>query len=230
MIELIKALIKAKAEFQPIEKDKFNPHFKTKYASLDSVLDAVTPALCKYGLVIVQPLQSRVLHTHLYHESGEVMTSMFELPDISDIQKIGSALTYARRYSVCALLGITADEDNDGNAGKGSDKPASNTKSANQSALLIGDNIKKIREFLKVDKEWVINWLEANELKTIANLESPNQLINNMAIYWAAIQGISSDIASQSYLENVKSPDLASIQKWASVLLANSTSDGVDFN
>ena len=98
MIELIKALIKAKAEFQPIEKDKLNPHFKTKYASLDSVLDAVTPALCRHGLVIVQPLQSgRILHTHLYHESGDVMTSMFELPDISDIQKIGSTLTYARR-------------------------------------------------------------------------------------------------------------------------------------
>ena len=217
MIELIKALIKAKAEFQPIEKDKLNPHFKTKYASLDSVLDAVTPALCKYGLVIVQPLQSgRVLNTHLYHESGEVLTSMFELPDISDIQKIGSTLTYARRYSVCALLGITADEDNDGN-GKG-DKPASNPKSANQSALSIGDNIKQIREFLKVDKEWVVNWLKAKELKSIADLENPSQLINNMAIYWAVVQGIASDVAAQSYSENVKFPDLISIQKWTTII------------
>lgn len=215
MIELIKALIKAKAEFQPIEKDKLNPHFKTKYASLDSVLDAVTPALCKHGLVIVQPLQSgRVLNTHLYHESGEVMTSTFELPDISDIQKIGSALTYARRYSVCALLGITADEDSDGNAGKSGDKPASNPRPANQLGLSIGDNIKQIREFLKVDKEWVINWLKANELKSITDLESPHQLINNMAVYWAATQGIASDIATQTYSEIVKSPDLASVQKW----------------
>ena len=215
MIELIKALIKAKAEFQPIEKDKLNPHFKTKYASLDSVLDAVTPALCKHGLVIVQPLQpGRILHTHLYHESGEVMTSMFELPDISDIQKIGSTLTYARRYSVCALLGITADEDSDGNAGKSGDKPASNPRPANQSALSIGDNIKQIREFLKVDKEWVVNWLKANELKSITDLESPHQLINNMAVYWAATQGIASDIATQTYSEIVKSPDLASVQKW----------------
>jgi len=221
MIELIKALIKAKAEFQPIEKDKLNPHFKTKYASLDSVLDAVTPALCKHGLVIVQPLQSgRVLNTHLYHESGEVMTSMFELPDISDIQKIGSALTYARRYSVCALLGITADEDNDGNAGKGGDKPVSNAKPANQSALSIGDNIKQVREFLKVDKEWVINWLKANELKSITDLENPSQLINNMAIYWASVQGIATDVATQFYLENVKSPDLVSIQKWQQQLLS----------
>lgn len=219
MIELIKALIKAKAEFQPVEKDKLNPHFKTRYASLDSVLDAVTPALCKHGLVIVQPLQSgRILNTHLYHESGEVLTSTFELPDISDIQKIGSCLTYARRYSVCALLGITADEDNDGNTGKGGDKPASNPKSVNQSALSIGDNIKQIREFLKVDKEWVVNWLKAKELKSIADLENPSQLINNMAIYWAAVQGIASDVAAQSYSENVKFPDLISIQKWTTII------------
>ncbi len=215
MIELIKALIKAKAEFQPIEKDKLNPHFKTKYASLDSVLDAVTPALCKHGLVIVQPLQSgRVLNTHLYHESGEVMTSTFELPDISDIQKIGSALTYARRYSVCALLGITADEDSDGNAGKSGDKPASNPRPANQLGLSIGDNIKQIREFLKVDKEWVFNWLKANGLKSITDLESPHQLINNMAVYWATTQGIASDTATRTYSEIVESPDLASVQKW----------------
>ena len=215
MIELIKALIRAKAEFQPIEKDKINPHFRTKYASLDSVLDAVTPALCKHGLVIVQPLQSgRVLNTHLYHESGEVMTSTFELPDVSDIQKIGSALTYARRYSVCALLGITADEDSDGNAGKGGDKPASNPRPANQSSLLIGDNIKQIRESLKIDKNWAVAWLRANGLKSIADLENPHQLINDMAMYWAATQGIASDIAAQTYLEIVKSSDLVSVQKW----------------
>lgn len=215
MIELIKALIKAKAEFQPIEKDKLNPHFRTKYASLDSVLDAVTPALCKHGLVIVQPLQSgRVLNTHLYHESGEVMTSTFELPDVSDIQKIGSALTYARRYSVCALLGITADEDSDGNAGKGGDRPASSPRPANQSSLLIGDNIKQIRESLKIDKNWAVAWLRANGLKSIADLENPHQLINDMAMYWAATQGIASDIAAQTYLEIVKSSDLVSVQKW----------------
>lgn len=54
MQEIIKALIKAKAEFNPIQKDGTNPHYKRKYATLDAVLDAVTPALGKYGLVVIQ--------------------------------------------------------------------------------------------------------------------------------------------------------------------------------
>ncbi|MBO3463467.1 ERF family protein, partial [Aetokthonos hydrillicola] len=54
MQELIKALIKAKSEFSNIQKDRVNPHFKHKYATLDAVLDAVTPALGKHGLAVVQ--------------------------------------------------------------------------------------------------------------------------------------------------------------------------------
>ena len=76
MINLIQALIKARAEFPSIQKDKVNPHFKVSYASLDSVLDAVTPALCKHGLAIVQLMEKgNILKTHLFHESGEFLTS-----------------------------------------------------------------------------------------------------------------------------------------------------------
>ncbi|MFN6565272.1 MAG: ERF family protein [Nostoc sp. ChiSLP01] len=101
MQELIKALIKAKAEFNPIQKDGTNPHFKKKYATLDAVLDAVTPALGKHGLVIIQTTEffecKTVLRTHIFHESGESITSTYPLPEIGDSQKFGAALTYARR-------------------------------------------------------------------------------------------------------------------------------------
>jgi hypothetical protein len=221
MIELIKALIKARAEFPPILKDKNNPHFKVSYASLDSVLDAVTPVLCKHGLVIVQVMEKGgILKTQLFHESGEVLTSEYELPDIQDSQKKGAALTYARRYSVCALLSITADEDDDANSASAKDdKPAQKTNSnSRQSVLSIGDNIKQIREFLKVDKNWVIAWLSSHQIPSINELKNADQLIKDMCIDWATGQGIDEFHALESYTDNVKKADLASIQKWQQVL------------
>lgn len=219
MIELIKALIKARAEFPPIEKDKINPHFKMSYASLDSVLDAVTPHLCKNGLAIVQIMEKGgILKTQLFHESGEVLTSEYELPDIQDSQKKGAALTYARRYSVCALLSITADEDVDGNGTK-SDKSIQRTNgNGRQAALSVGDNIKQVREFLGVDKNWVLAWLSRHQVPSINELKSANQLIKDMCMDWAIGQGADEFSALEGYTENVKSPDLASVQKWQQLL------------
>ena len=220
MINLIQALIKARAEFPSIQKDKVNPHFKVSYASLDSVLDAVTPALCKHGLAIVQVMErGNILKTHLFHESGEVLISEYELPDIQDSQKKGAALTYARRYSVCALLSITADEDDDGNAAKDEQKNNSKAKplpSSNNNNN-IGDLIRQVREFLGVDKQYVINYLKTTN-ETITTLD-PNQLFKEMCVDWAMTQGISESSALESYVENVKSPSLTSIQKWQQKIL-----------
>ena len=220
MINLIQALIKARAEFPSIQKDKVNPHFKVSYASLDSVLDAVTPALCKHGLAIVQLMEKgNILKTHLFHESGEVLTSEYELPDIQDNQKKGAALTYARRYSVCALLSITADEDDDGNATKDEQKNNSKTKPSNNnnSPNNFIDLIRQVREFLGVDKQYVIDWLAKNNT-TIADLKNPDQLMKDMCIDRAIAQGVDEFYALESYVENVKSPNLTSVQKWKQTL------------
>ncbi|BDI20643.1 hypothetical protein ANSO36C_64450 (plasmid) [Nostoc cf. commune SO-36] len=94
MQELIKALIKAKAEFNPIQKDGTNPHYKRKYATLDAVLDAVTPALGKHGLVIIQTTEifegKTVLRTHVFHESGEsiISNSQFAIRNYYSITKV----------------------------------------------------------------------------------------------------------------------------------------------
>lgn len=119
MNELVKSLVKAKASFGAIKKDKRNPAFKTSYASLDAILAAVDPSLCANGLVVIQTFEAGeapVLVSRLIHESGEVIESRYPLPVIGDPQKFGAAITYARRYSICALLGVTADEDDDGAA------------------------------------------------------------------------------------------------------------------
>lgn len=120
MKELLTALVKAKLEFKPIKKDRVNPHYKNAYATLDSVLESVEPALLANGLLISQRLivgeNSRCcLVTELYHTSGQKLESFYDLPDEDNPQKKGIAITYARRYSVCAILSVTADEDDDGN-------------------------------------------------------------------------------------------------------------------
>lgn len=118
MQELLKSLIAAKKEFKPIAKDKQSN--RNKYASLDSILSSVEPALLDNNLVVTQQVERQqdmiVLVTKLYHVSGEVMATTYPLPLDGDFQKQGSALTYLRRYALCALLSVTAEEDDDANS------------------------------------------------------------------------------------------------------------------
>lgn len=124
MMLLIEALAKARAEFDAVTKNANNPYFKSKYADLSEVLGAITPALSANGLVVVQPIEQTekglLLHTQLYHVGGGLIESTFAIPENKDIQKLGGAITYIRRYSLSALFGV-APEDDDGNsaAGKG---------------------------------------------------------------------------------------------------------------
>jgi hypothetical protein len=121
MQNILKALILAKQEFKHIPKNSYNPYHKSKYANLDAVLGAISEALNKYDLCLLQPTEVRaeqtILKTVIYHvESGEQIACELLLPQNADPQKTGSAITYYRRYALCSLLGIIADEDDDGNA------------------------------------------------------------------------------------------------------------------
>lgn len=116
--ELFCALAKAQGKIQPASKDKSNPFFKSKYADLSSVWDACRDALSENGLSLVQFPQTRsdglYLISILGHSSGQWMKSEVQIPLIkNDPQSIGSAITYFRRYSLSALVGV-APEDDDG--------------------------------------------------------------------------------------------------------------------
>ena len=116
--ELCTALIVAKAEFNPIKKTALNPFFKSKYATLEMVIEATDPALCKNGLSIIQLVNGENLETVLIHTSGEWIASETALKAVKqDPQAQGSAITYARRYALSAILGVASEEDDDGNAG-----------------------------------------------------------------------------------------------------------------
>lgn len=130
LTKLMPALIKAQDEIKHAIKDAKNPHFKNNYATLESVIDATKPALIKNKLLVTQSVTpANTLVTTLYHESGEFLSSEVNLLlNRQDMQQLGSALTYARRYSLAALLNI-AQEDDDGNVATGKptepQKPAS---------------------------------------------------------------------------------------------------------
>lgn len=124
---LATALAKAQSAFEPIERtrtvtvrsDKGNYTFA--YAPLDVVLAATMPALTANGLSLTSLIVrgGRALRTLLLHESGEFLAVEMEMPETQGPQKFGSALTYLRRYSIVALLGVASEEDDDGNAAEG---------------------------------------------------------------------------------------------------------------
>jgi hypothetical protein len=123
IIELAKALAKAQGQIKPAVKDSENPHFRSKYADLSSVWEACRKPLTDNGLSVVQmPVDaptpgSVALTTLLLHISGEFISSTVSAPlTKQDAQGIGSALTYLRRYALSAIIGVVADDDDDGNA------------------------------------------------------------------------------------------------------------------
>ena len=98
-----------------IKKGSVNPHFKSSYANLNEVLDKVKPELNRLGVVIVQTPEATGLRTTLYDTEDDSRVECF-LPfvQMTDAQKLGSNITYNRRYSLVTLLGLE-DEDDDAN-------------------------------------------------------------------------------------------------------------------
>lgn len=122
MQQIATALVKAQRAFGPALKTNTNPHFKSKYADLSACVEAVIDALHANGIALIQrnvETETGVcIETVFVHESGEMLSSgPLHVPAAKqDPQGYGSALTYARRYSLMAACGI-APEDDDGNAG-----------------------------------------------------------------------------------------------------------------
>lgn len=118
--ELGSALAKAQGQIEGAKKDSANPFFKSKYADLASVWEACRKQLSDNGLSITQcPEESDngiAVETMIIHSSGQWIKSRYTMPVSKlDAQAVGSAITYARRYALAAIVGI-APEDDDGNA------------------------------------------------------------------------------------------------------------------
>ncbi len=127
IIELSKALVQFHVKVDKVKKDANNPCFKSKYASLSSILDSIDMPLIECGLSIVQmPSGENGLTTLLLHSSGEYIGETYVMtPTKNNPQGLGSAITYQRRYALGAILSLNIDEDDDGN---GASSPPSEKK------------------------------------------------------------------------------------------------------
>ena len=121
--KLAAALVKAQSVMKGAKKDSENPFFKSKYADLGAVWEACSDALQANGLAVAQTTTMKdghlMLVTHLLHSSGQFLTGEYPIKPVKDDpQGHGSAMTYARRYALAAMVGVIS-EDDDGNAGSG---------------------------------------------------------------------------------------------------------------
>ena len=161
MKELYKKISLVKQEIGKISKDKANPFFKSKYFDINSLLEHVEPLLQINGLVLIQPIKEGKVQTVIQDiESGEFEYSELKLPELTDPQKLGSAITYYRRYTLQSLLGLQA-EDDDGNktsqpekaAAKDDDKEWLNPGDPHWiSAVNKGSSLEALRKYYKIGK------------------------------------------------------------------------------
>ena len=129
MKELFLSVSNFQAECPKISKDAANPFFKgSKYATLPHILSIITPILRKNGLVLIQPVINTCVVTKLIHiDSGQILESVYDIvcKDATNPQQIGSAVSYARRYSISSILNLNIDDDDDGNSATGNVAPQS---------------------------------------------------------------------------------------------------------
>lgn len=142
--EFHQALLALHADIEVLKKKEGNPFFKSKYIPLPDMIDALRPALQKHGFILSQPVDvapangnsgyTNVVFSQITHAAtGINEMAKLALPPIDDMQKLGGAITYARRYTLSALLGLR-EIDDDGNTATGK------TQSKKKSSVKPNDN------------------------------------------------------------------------------------------
>lgn len=138
--ELYKALSAAQGEIENASKNKQNPHFKSKYADLAECINATKEALAKNNLCVIQLINQSekgvVVETTLGHSSGQSISSITPLIfSKNDMQGMGSAITYARRYAFSAIVGLS-QEDDDANGSKKDNNSKQNAEPKSQNPFV----------------------------------------------------------------------------------------------
>jgi hypothetical protein len=117
MKNILKKLYTIQGEQLKFKKDKTNPFFHSQYLTLDALNEGLNPILQKHKLVIYHYTENKEVKTSVADiESGETITSSFPIQEGLEPQKVGSTITYGKRYNVGQLFNIITDEDDDGNS------------------------------------------------------------------------------------------------------------------
>lgn len=172
--ELALALSKAQGVMEAAKKDQNNPYFKSKYADLASIWAACKKPLSDNGLAVVQLTSSRDneigIITILTHSSGQYIKSeIFIKPLKTDPQSIGSCLTYLRRYSLAAIVGMSQEDDDANLASKVNDQQFINDSQIKEIAALINQTNTDLDRFLTAYK---LDSLESMSLSIFNNAKS----------------------------------------------------------
>lgn len=175
--DFIKSLIKVQKDIDPILKDASNTHFKSKYATLSSVLKSIAEKLNENGFTLIQPLYvdehgNNCITTIILHENGESITAESKLIfDKNTNHGFGSAITYTRRYQLTSLLGVCSEDDDDGNIASLPKKGKITQWQIEEIKKLIKDGIfreEKILSNLKVNSLEDLKEEQFNKLVSIA--------------------------------------------------------------
>jgi hypothetical protein len=179
---LTKALIQVQRQVNGAKPNKSNPHLKNKYADLASVWDTCRDLLAENGLAVTHTFRDNsgdavTCVATLLHESGEYMTSSLTLkPGKTSPQEMGSAITYARRYTLAALVGIVVDDDDDGHKASKPSKPVNELEDAKNA----------IRNALKVykgaDREEIIGTCQIAQESGNFDMKLAREIMEKMLI------------------------------------------------
>jgi len=154
-------LFNLQQEIGTISKDASNPFYKSKYFDINSLIKQLQPLLKKYKLLLLQPIEEDIVYSKLIciEGSGGVISGL-KSPEITDPQRLGSCITYYRRYTLASLLGLQAIDD-DANAASGNISPTIEKPWLNKDTLQFtkaidflnqGGNIKDIEAKYKISK------------------------------------------------------------------------------
>lgn len=195
-MSITQKLLQVQKKIPKIDKDGNNPHFKSKYASLPNVLSTVLPILQEHGILYSAVQDTFDSHDYLVvqlidTESGESLISKVKLIGINDMQKLGSAHTYACRYGLLNLLGICPDIDDDGNVASDKEEtkqPTKETKKVEKKTVTTSDkpDVDKVKQLLQ-DKDHLLS--DAYKIQISQRIEEGNP---------------DAIIKIQKYLENLK--------------------------
>jgi hypothetical protein len=167
------------SELPVVSKSSDNPHFRSKYADLPTIMEAIRPVLRKHGFGIMQPLEDSGdprllrLNTMLVHTSGHTIQSSTTMPIGEKLtpQAYGSAVTYLRRYALGAFLGIVTDEDDDANSSSGIDSAKASASTISDKQVKRGWAIATKAGYTQAD---VSKILAKKGIKGMENLDQEN--------------------------------------------------------
>ena len=141
----MKRILEVKKHIGNLSKNSKNPFFKSAYLDLTDLLNAVEPLLQEQGLILLQPIENNIVTSRIYDsENGAlIISSELHLPELKDPQKLGSCITYFRRYTLKSLLAI-AEGDDDGNLASKPTKPKLTTEQLTKTLDATPEQIKAV--------------------------------------------------------------------------------------